>query len=30
VIVGIAGYFVIGRLVGAFRVSEFKAAMRRG
>ena len=30
VIVGIAGYFLIGRLVGAFRVSEFKAAMRRG
>ncbi|AGI69511.1 virulence factor MviN homolg [Octadecabacter antarcticus 307] len=30
VIVGMAGYFLIGRLVGAFRVSEFKAAMRRG
>ena len=29
VIIGIIGYFVIGRLIGAFRVSEFKSAMRR-
>ncbi|NBD29683.1 MAG: murein biosynthesis integral membrane protein MurJ [Alphaproteobacteria bacterium] len=28
--IGIAGYFGIGHLLGAFRLSEFKAAMRRG
>ncbi|HKL68207.1 murein biosynthesis integral membrane protein MurJ [Salibaculum sp.] len=28
--IGIAGYFGIGHLVGAFRLGEFKAAMRRG
>jgi putative peptidoglycan lipid II flippase len=27
---GIAGYFGIGQLLGAFRLGEFKAAMRRG
>ena len=30
VAVGIFGYFVIGHLLGAFRLAEFKAAMRRG
>ena len=30
VFVGIFGYFAIGQLIGAFRLSEFKAAMRRG
>jgi putative peptidoglycan lipid II flippase len=27
--VGIASYFGIGHLIGAFRLSEFKNAMRR-
>ena len=30
VFVGISGYFTIGHLIGAFRLAEFKAAMRRG
>ncbi|AKS45076.1 putative peptidoglycan lipid II flippase [Octadecabacter temperatus] len=30
VFIGIASYFGIGHLMGAFRLSEFKAAMRRG
>lgn len=30
VFVGIASYFGIGHLIGAFRLSEFKVAMRRG
>lgn len=29
VIIGIVGYFAIGQLVGAFRISEFRAAVRR-
>ena len=29
VAVGMGGYFVIGQMIGAFRLSEFKAAMRR-
>ncbi|MCF2869631.1 murein biosynthesis integral membrane protein MurJ [Octadecabacter sp. G9-8] len=29
VAVGLGGYFVIGQMIGAFRLSEFKAAMRR-
>ena len=29
VVVGIVSYFVIGQKVGAFRIAEFKAAMRR-
>ncbi len=28
--VGMASYFLIGHVIGAFRLSEFKAAMRRG
>jgi putative peptidoglycan lipid II flippase len=27
--VGMGGYFIIGQIIGAFRLSEFKAAMRR-
>ena len=27
--VGMGGYFIIGQMIGAFRLSEFKAAMRR-
>ena len=30
VIIGMVGYFVIGHLIGAFKLSEFKAAVRRG
>ncbi len=30
VAVGIGGYFGLGQLLGAFRLSEFKAALRRG
>ncbi|SMX39093.1 murein biosynthesis integral membrane protein MurJ [Octadecabacter ascidiaceicola] len=30
VFIGIGSYFLIGHLIGAFRLSEFKAAMRRG
>ena len=26
---GMASYFLIGHLIGAFRLSEFKAALRR-
>lgn len=29
VVIGIVGYFAIGQLVGAFRISEFRAAVRR-
>ena len=29
VFVGMGGYFMIGHLIGAFRLSDFKAAMRR-
>ena len=29
VLVGIIGYFLIGQMIGAFRLSEFKAAVRR-
>ncbi len=30
VFVGLASYFAFGQLIGAFRLAEFKAAMRRG
>ncbi|MDA9208529.1 murein biosynthesis integral membrane protein MurJ, partial [Octadecabacter sp.] len=30
VIIGMVGYFIIGHLIGAFKLSEFKAAVRRG
>ncbi|WP_323786261.1 murein biosynthesis integral membrane protein MurJ [Thalassovita sp.] len=30
VFLGIVSYFVIGQVIGAFRLSEFKSAMRRG
>ena len=30
VAVGIVSYFGIGQIIGAFRLSEFKAAMKRG
>jgi len=30
VVVGMAGYYLFGRMLGAFKMSEFKAAMRRG
>jgi len=29
VAIGIASYFAIGQVIGAFRLSEFKAAVRR-
>ncbi len=30
IFIGIASYFAIGQLIGAFRLYEFKAALRRG
>ena len=30
VVIGMASYFFVGQLIGAFRLSDFKAAVRRG